>query len=527
MRRRSLKTDVLIIGSGPIGATFARFLTTNGRKVTMLEMGPYLTKRPGEHLANAFKFQHQPNLFTSFVQSDLIPFSIDPSEGEKLQTDVGEPDRVNFQNPEQDKQFNMPGAAASYAVGGMFTHWSAVAPDPTPMERTPLISSKEWDPLLSIARTLFNVHTDAFEPSFSNHVLKKAFQAHGIPADVLPLGAQKRDATNDLTHLVTWTGTDTVLGPLVDSPGKFRGKFRLRDQHLVEELVLDGHRVSYAVVRDMRDFTTRRIYADTFVVAGGPFLTPRLLWQSGIRHDALGRFLNENPVAGARVALSEEILSEIRKLPDNPAHEDPIPIPWNDPEPFLGFSPTPDKPWHAQIHRAGRFQDYNPEQDVRLLIDLIYFGMVEPKPDNRITFSEDYTDRFGMPQITIHYQLSEHDQKQVDAMVADLTKATRVVGSTDPKSGGVPPLVASPGSSLHLQGTYRMGGDRNQDTATSVVDTHSRVWDVDNLYLGGLGVIPNKMANNPTLTACAFAVRAVSQMLGLPLTELAKQVGAS
>jgi heterodisulfide reductase subunit A-like polyferredoxin len=49
-----LNVDVLIIGAGPIGCTFARKLIETGRKVFMIDAGAQLSKRPGEHLKNAF-----------------------------------------------------------------------------------------------------------------------------------------------------------------------------------------------------------------------------------------------------------------------------------------------------------------------------------------------------------------------------------------------------------------------------------------------------------------------------------------
>ena len=62
----------------------------------------------------------------------------------------------------------------------------------------------------------------------------------------------------------------------------------------------------------------------------------------------------------------------------------------------------------------------------------------------------------------------------------------------------VPPL----GSSLHYQGTMRMGAS---DDGTSVCDRHSRVWGFDNLFIAGNGVIPSVTATNPTLFMVSLA----------------------
>ena len=60
------------------------------------------------------------------------------------------------------------------------------------------------------------------------------------------------------------------------------------------------------------------------------------------------------------------------------------------------------------------------------------------------------------------------------------------------------------GSSLHYQGTLRMG---DADDGTSVADPWSRVWGYDNLVVGGNALIPTANAMNPTLMSVAIAVR--------------------
>ena len=80
------------------------------------------------------------------------------------------------------------------------------------------------------------------------------------------------------------------------------------------------------------------IHAKTFVLAAGAVLTPQILFNSGIRPKALGRYLCEQPLVFCQIVLLQSILDKIKedyhdviKASNNP--EDPIPIPLRDPPP--------------------------------------------------------------------------------------------------------------------------------------------------------------------------------------------------
>jgi pyranose oxidase len=266
---------------------------------------------------------------------------------------------------------------------------------------------------------------------------------------------------------------------------------------------------------NLSTFTTFEVDAKTFIVAGGPFLTPRLLWESGITPPAFGHYLNDNLETSCHVIVDPDILHEMKSMPSNPHGAKTIPIAHNDPGPAPGTTPNPEKPWHGQMHRLGRQFLYLSGVDVREQVHLTWYGIVDISYENCITFGKQ-KDRFGLPQIIIDFRYSRNDWIRAVRMWWDMVRTANAIG----RIPGLP-MLSPPGSTLHLQGTCRMGDDATQDDSTSVTNSFSRVWGFDNLYLGGLGIIPNSMASNPTLTACALAVRSAAQISGHSLGKFA------
>ncbi|HEY3311806.1 MAG TPA: GMC oxidoreductase [Anaerolineales bacterium] len=510
MPQNDINADVLIIGSGAIGATFARLLVESGQKVLMVEAGKQLSDRPGEHLRNTFRYQQEPNMFTDTIMSQLDAYSVAAGFFPHSRTVF----RQNFENLNQKWWRNMPAASAVYAVGGMMTLWTASTPDPASFERAPFIPTEDWTRMLELAKWLLKVNTDVFEHSLLGKVVQKRLQQKGFSLDTLQQAAERLPVDDPRAFFIKWTGVDTILGPLLDDP-KYQPSFKILAQHRAEKLSRTGAQVTSATVRDLTTFTTFEVHAKTFIVAGGPFLTPRLLWESGITPPALGHYLNDNLETSCHVIVDPDILQDMKSMPGNPHGAKPIPIAHNDPGPALGTTPTPEKPWHGQMHRLGRQFLYLPGVDVREQVHLTWYGTVDISYENCITFGKQ-KDRFGLPQITIDFRYSRNDWIRAVRMWWDMVRTANAIGRIQ----GLP-MLSPPGSTLHLQGTYRMGDDVTQDDSTSVTNSFSRVWGFDNLYLGGLGIIPNSMASNPTLTACALAVRSAAQISGHSLGEFA------
>jgi len=115
-------------------------------------------------------------------------------------------------------------------------------------------------------------------------------------------------------------------------------------------------------------------------------------------------------------------------------------------------------------------------------------------------FDDQATDFYGMPAMRIHYRLSDADRQVIERAKEQIVRWGHAVGEPLDER----PFLLPPGSSLHYQGTTRMG---QVDDGTSVCSPDSELWEVPGVFVAGNGVIPTATACNPTLTSVALAVR--------------------
>jgi pyranose oxidase len=528
---RQMDVDVLIVGSGPVGATYARKLVDSGRSVFMVDMGAQTSRRPGEHLKNSFLYQRNIDLFASVIRGHLSVLSVPTNATPVTTLDPGafqiDENRyrgfvLNNQNPEQDPVHNLPGAAVTYGVGGMATHWTCATPRHHPtLERADSYSDDEWNRLYDAGEALLHTSQHEFDHSVRHQVVRDTLQAeytelpepYGVQN--LPLAVRRR---TDHPEFVHWTGTDTVLGSLAEG-NQDAEPFILKEQHRCSRLVLsnDGSRIEYAEITNLMAWETFNVRANTYIVCCNAYLTPQLLYNSGIRPEPLGRYLTEQPMSFTQIVLKQDhidaIRSDSRFAEAVRAHQeesplDPLPIPTGDPEPQVWIPVSEERPWHCQIHRdAFHYGDVAPNVDTRLIVDLRWFGIVKPRPASCITFSDQHVDAYGMPQPTFHWELDDDDRRNQHRMMVDMVRAASALGGFMP---GSEPTFVAPGLPIHVTGTTRMGTSPDD----SVVDTNSKVWGFDNLYLGGNGLIPRGSAANPTLTSVAMALKASEHITG-------------
>jgi choline dehydrogenase-like flavoprotein len=490
--------DVAIVGSGPTGSAYARILSEEapGLTIAMVEVGPTVSEPAGAHVKN---------IVDADVRAAAQRSSEGPGAGEAT---LNSPRAVaqggrrarpgTFLLPDGDFAASgdgLPMAAMSSNVGGMGAHWTAACPRPGASERIGFLDvTGELDDLLAEGERLLGVTTHAFDGAPFGELLRERLsaavdegRAPSARVQRMPLAVHRRDDGR-----LVWSGADVVLGDETRAnPG-----FSLFDETLATRVIVDDGRVVGIAVRDLRSGDEYEVRARFVVVAADGLRTPQLLWASGIRPDALGRYLNDQSqvVFAARITGIEDVAGAEAPATAGALSESSG-VSW---VPF-----TDEMPFHGQIMQLDASPVPLANDDPVVpgsIVGLGLFCAKELQRDDRLEFSEEQTDSYGLPAIRVHYSLTERDRAAIDRAKVEIVALARAVG--EPLDDR--PFQLPLGASLHYQGTTRMG---ETDDGESVVSPTSEVWGVTGLYLGGNNVIPTATACNPTLTSVALAIK--------------------
>ena len=523
--------DVLIIGSGPVGATFARLISDAKPeiKILMIDLGPRLTDKTGKHYKNIDGEAEQAAAQIKSQGAKQSPYpSISVAERAKavqrgeLNADIlARPGTHLVTDTPKDLEKNqMPAAAMSSNLGGMGVHWTCACPIPGNTEQIPFIPNEEYEKAFTKARELLSVTQKAFPESPESLAIKKTLSgafdkilSPGRQVQNMPLACKVNE--NGERY---WTGPDVILGNLANSDQKI-GNFEIRSDTLCRKLLTDGSRIKGALIEHLPSGKKEEIEAKIVIVAADAFRTPQLLWASNIRPKALGHYLNEHPFIFTFVELHDfgfripdsEIPAPKSEIPvpksETPIPKSEIPIPKSLGVFWVPFD-APHHPFHGQIMHMDlspmKTETYN---NPKHIVGLGWGCLKEVKYNDRIVFSKTEKDYWGMPKMNFKFSYTKKDKKAIEQAKTIQLQAADSFGKII-KDGDQTVMPA--GTSLHYEGTTRMG---ETNDGTSVCNSYSQVWGFENLFVGGNGVIPMATTSNPTLTSVAMAVRSAEKIV--------------
>ncbi|WP_308819358.1 GMC oxidoreductase [Pseudonocardia alni] len=496
------RVDVLVIGSGPAGSTYARTIgdAVPSARILMVEVGPAVPGARGDHTQNMSESDRAAaQLLTQGPDAGVeraaalsdVAAGIDPSLEFRHTILPG----LFFADPRPAPaagEVGLPAASMASGVGGMGIHWGTSSPRPQQSERIPFVPAAEMDAALDHAELLLGTTTPPAPghglPEAVRAVLADEFDGPGLtPTGFMPTSTHWEGDT------LRFTGTGRVLGDLEATvPG-----FELRTETLARRVIVENGTAVGAVLEDRRSGRTYEVRADHVVVCADGLRTPQVLHASGIRPAALGRHLNEHFQVSSFVVLDDGF--DPSQFPPEPRNVRSVLTPFSDTRPMQGGAMLLAN--SAYRLSLGDGDPLDGAGSDRLAV-LAWYGAKDIRPDDAVEFSDTDTDFYGMPRMRIRYSHTARDRATIEEMTANSVRAANRLGTLVE-----PPALAAGGSSLHYQGTVRMG---EVDDGTSVCDPWLRVWGVGNLHVGGNGVIPTATASNPTLTTVALAWRAAT-----------------
>ncbi|WP_020208625.1 GMC oxidoreductase [Gilvimarinus chinensis] len=143
-----------------------------------------------------------------------------------------------------------------------------------------------------------------------------------------------------------------------------------------------------------------------------------------------------------------------------------------------------------KIHDAGEWSFYLGGQ-----------GEMLPDYDNYVRLDKTKTDKWGIPQLSIHCEYRDNDKKMMADMGESAGEMLEACGLKNIKTRKEP---RTPGLAIHEVGTARMG----RDAKTSVLNGFNQSHDIPNLFVTDGSSFASSACQNPSLTFMALTARA-------------------
>ncbi len=490
----SFDADVLIVGSGIMGATVAAELRRRRptARILMVEAGTQLpgTEAPGMHLHdtqdgavresyNAHAAAGTQSMYVGAAAHAGFPAS--PADAEPGLYTLGALGHDGAQ---------FPAAAVGWNVGGMGAHWTAACPTPWGTE-IPDLTAQTWEEDLALASEHLRVTPDLFGPTPAGRfVLDRMATAFA--------GAWAPGRGPQTMPMAVFEGADgrrLRVGPAVIFPPIAHDRadphFRLLDGRVVTRVLWDGDTAVGVAATRTSTGEQEEWLAERVVVCADPLRTPQLLWASGVRDAAVGRGLNEHAFIAGRVLVPESELSgaRIEGLSEGEWMTDSLWMPHSGPQ----------QPGHWQVSVAPLYAD-DLATVSGVTVGISVYVPTAVREENRLVFSDE-PDAVGLPSFSVEFSYDDEDEGSIARAMDTQRAVMAVIGGSD----GIPEqLRLAAGSSLHASGTTRMSRD---DDGSGVCDANGRVWRRPGLFVAGASVLPTPIVGNVTLAACTTAVR--------------------
>jgi choline dehydrogenase-like flavoprotein len=548
--------DVVVVGSGPGGATAAHVLAAAGKSVCILEKGR-------NHLLGL----DAPFDSLGHLSNDEIKFGRRYFLGPDP---LLEPRTYRRSAADGDRTFtgdvnNMPSTVggAGFHADGKLPRYREVdfrlATEFGPVEGADVadwpVDYDEMEPYYAEAERLIGVagdHTanpfaawrsgpypmppgaDMYLATVTAPAAERlGYHPYRAPTGVNSVPYDGRPACNNC-GFCSWYGCpiEAKGDPVAPLRHALRtGRCEVRPESMAREILVDGSGTRSTGVRYVDGAGAEQVVtADAVVVACGAFETPRLLLRSGIGNatDLVGRYLMfhmQTIVLGYfPFRLHAHKGRDVTHIMDDPivgdadsaaaAHDAALPF-------LRGGIVEHGGPSHPVMealylprgagHTAAMLDSGTRDKMAAFTMQ----GEDLPQPTNRVDLDPAVRDVWGLPAGRITYASHRHDIACAEHWGPRLEAVMRDAGahgSAWVTSPGIPGSFAEAlhPISRHWMGTMRMGDDPSR----SVCDPWQRLWDVDNVVVTDSSVFPTSTGYGPTLTLVALAVRAARALAG-------------